>query len=341
MHSGTETAPSWIGEGQKFALMGLSVKLEKPIGLQDLGGDVWAFDHENFKMPTNWHEWLGSLRVQEMEQSTFFLMSKMDSSALEVLDDENNALRNRVWRAYTGLLLSSRFGDAHKPTMVSGALVNGEISIRQQQDFGPSIRCDFRFFLDVTLAELKQAGILGANLDALYNAKIPGGHWRLFRILALYSKARTVQELVDRVHQYCRCIEGLIVPPLGKSTKLFKTRTELFIGPKHYKLMEDAYNMRGAVEHLHEDKYVYPFDRQKRLDILAKEAVTEHIARTVLQRIISNSNLWPHFANTAALENFWKLPDADRKKLWGLPFNPMDALEKYVPDQIQNSQLGM
>jgi hypothetical protein len=39
------------------------------------------------------------------------------------------------------------------------------------------------------------------------------------------------------LHQYCRCIEGLILPDPGNTKKQFRSRTELFIGPKHHVLM--------------------------------------------------------------------------------------------------------
>lgn len=335
------TSSSWIAEGQKFALMGLCIKLEKPIGFQELARNVWVFDNVGFKMPQQWLQWLGSLRVQEIEQSTFFLMSKLDSKRPNVFDEEDQKLGDRVLRAYTGLMLSSRFGDAYKPTMISGACLNGEISVRQHQNFDPSIRSNFRFYIPVTDEELKQAGDLGANIDAIHKASISGGHWRLFRILSLYTWARTLHEQVDRVHQFCRCIEGLLVPKPGNSKKYFKSRTELFIGASHHEFMGAAYDMRGAVEHLHEDKYLHPPDRPKRLDILEKEAVTEYIARMVLRRIVSNPILWEHFANTTALEAFWRLNEAERRKLWGDSFDPMDSLKEYDPKSIQNSQLGM
>jgi hypothetical protein len=55
-------------------------------------------------------------------------------------------------------------------------------------------------------------------------------YWRFFRVLQLYLKTRTIIDNMERLHQYCRCIEGLIVPNAGYSGKKFKSRTELFIG---------------------------------------------------------------------------------------------------------------
>ena len=50
----------------------------------------------------------------------------------------------------------------------------------------------------------------------------------------------------------------------------------------------EIYDERSAVEHLHENRYLEGLI-VIRLDLLKKEAVTDHIARTVLARIIGNS----------------------------------------------------
>jgi hypothetical protein len=113
-------------------------------------------------------------------------------------------------------------------------------------------------------------------------------------------------EILDRLHQYCRCIDGLILPDAGRTTRQFKGKTELFIGTGHHDLMGDIYDVRSAVEHLHEYKYLETFDRAVRLDLVKKEAITGHVARTAISHVLGNDALWPHFTNTAALAAFWQ-----------------------------------
>jgi hypothetical protein len=120
-------------------------------------------------------------------------------------------------------------------------------------------------------------------------------------------EARTNADILGRLHQYSRCIDGLILPNAGETKRQFKSRTELFIGPCHHELMGEIYDVRSAVEHLHENRYLESFDRETRLDLLKKEATAEHIARNAIARIVGDSNLWHHFANTSALGKFWAL----------------------------------
>ena len=106
---------------------------------------------------------------------------------------------------------------------------------------------------------------------------------------------------MDRLHQYCRCIDGLIVPDVGKTKRQFKSRTELFIGPRHQDMMGETYDVRSDVEHLHENKHLEIFERNARLELVKKLEMMEYIARSALVRILLDRNLWPHFANTPAL----------------------------------------
>ena len=82
------------------------------------------------------------------------------------------------------------------------------------------------------------------------------------------------------------------------------------------------------------------FDRETRLDLLKKEAIIEHVARTALARIIGDRRLWPHFANTGALSRFWTLTPAGRRKIWGDPINSMEAFTDFDPKFINDGLLG-
>jgi hypothetical protein len=331
---------SWIDDGDKYALFGLSVKIEEPVPLQKLTPRLWVMGDAKFDIPAHWREWLGTIRAEEVEDCNLFLFSKLRSQTPDVLDGENADLKQRAWHFYVGLLLASAFAPSHKPVLLTGSRRDGEIGVRSQDDFDTPIPCFFRAYPPVTFADIQLAAALAENIDAIRTASLSGGHWRLFRTLALYVEARTVQDNIDRLHQYCRCIEGLIVPRPGDTKKQFKSRTELFIGPRHHELMGDIYDVRSAAEHLHENKYLEIFDRETRLDLMKKEAMVEYIARSTLARVLGDRNLWPHFANTTALQSFWALEEKKRRELWGCAINPYDAIVDFDPRYISDGHLG-
>lgn len=339
-NGGKANPPTWIGDGEKYAFVGLSVKVEGQIVAGGLAPHLWILADTKFNIPPHWRVWLGSIRAEEVEDCNLFLLSKMASSAPSVLDAENQKLQQRVSNFYVGLVLASTFAPAHKPVMLSGSRHDGEVDIRQQHDFDSPVPCVFRGYPAVVNDDIQFAAHLAGQIEALGMAPLKGGHWRLFRTLSIYRDTRTVQDILDRLHQYARCIDGLILPDPGKTKQQFRSRTELFIGPRHHDMMGEIYDVRSAVEHLHENRYLEGFDRETRLDLLKKEAIAEHIARTALARIVGDSNLWPHFANTSALAAFWALPEADRRRICGDPNNPLDALADFDPKYIHDGLLG-
>jgi hypothetical protein len=331
---------SWIKDGEKYGLVGLEVSLDGSVPSGKVSSNLWVLVDEKFKIPDIWRDWLGSIRSKDVERCDLFLLSKHASSAPDVLDAESQTVQQRAWNFYVGLLLASTFSPAQRPVLLTGSRRNGEIDIRQQQDLDSSVPGVITPYQPVVPNDIRQAAILGENLEVLAKAPPQGGHWRLFRTLHIYTEARTTGEIVDRIHQYSRCIDGLILPAVGKTKQQFKSRTELFLGPGHHDLMGEIYDVRCAVEHLHESRYLQSFDRDTRLDLVRKEAIVEYVARTAIARIIGDDSLWPHFSNTAALDRFWALPPAARTKIWGAPTDPLAAIADFDPQYISDGMLG-
>jgi hypothetical protein len=330
----------WIEDGEKYALVGLNVKIDAHLPQGKIASNLWVLTGTTFNVPPHWQKWLGSIRAEEVESCNLFLLSKLASLLPNVLDAENQKLQQRVQNSYFGLLLASTFAPADRPVMLTGSWHDGEIDVRQQHDFDTPVPCIFRPYPPVLPDDIQLAAQLGEKLEALATAPLLGGHWRLFSILDIYVKSRTSGDILDRLHQYCRCIDGLILPNAGETKRQFKSRTELFIGPRHHDLMGELYDIRSAVEHLHENRYLESFDRATRLDLVKREAIAEHIARTALVRIIGDDTLWPHFANTETLGVFWTLKPDERQLIWGDPINPLEAIADFNPEHIHDGRLG-
>jgi hypothetical protein len=327
----------WISDGEKYHRP--QCENHRPDRDGRASASFFVLANTKFNIPAHWREWLGSIRADEVERSDLFLISK--PSKPYVLDNENQRLQERVSNLYVGLMLVSRFASAYRPVMLSGSRRDGEVGIRQQHDFDSPVPCLFRGYPAVVKADIELAAQLGGQIEAIGTAPLKGGHWRLFRTLGIYRDTRTVQDILDRLHQYARCIDGLILPDTGKTKQQFKSRTELFIGPRHHELMGDIYDVRSAVEHLHENRYLEGFDRDTRLDLVKKEAVVEHIARTALARIIGNPDLWQHFANTELLASFWKRAPNERQQIWGEPSIPWWRLRTSIRNTSMTVAAGL
>ena len=256
------------------------------------------------------------------------------------LDGENQSLQQRVQNFYVGLLLSAMFSPSHEPVMLTGARQEGVLGIRQQTDLDIPAPQIFRPYPPVVAGDIHFAAQLAQQLDAMQPDTAPTHLLRLLRTLHIYVRTRAIREPLDRIHQYCRCIDGLILPAIGKTKRQFKSRTQLFIGLTHHDLMGELYDIRSNVEHLHGNRYLETFEREVRLDLVAKEAIVEYIARSALARIIGNDALWAHFGNTVALEAFWSLSSDERSNIWGDPFDPLEPLSEFDPEYLHDGRLG-
>jgi hypothetical protein len=226
--------------------------------------------------------------------------------------------------------------------VLTGSRQGDEIGVWQKSALNIPVPCVFRHYPDVLPNDVEKAAELASNYLQLVATAPRGSAWRILRALSVYVKARSETQVLDRLHQYCRCIDGLILSEPGKGAKQFKSRTELFVGPGHHDLMDKMYVVRSDVEHLHEHRYLETFDRAERLDLMRKEAIAEHIARNALAHIIANRALSPHFGNIAALGLFWQLSPPDRQKLWGnASIEPAEALADFDPEFISDSDLGV
>jgi len=330
----------WLADGEKYALVGLSVKFEGEIPPEQVAPKLWVLTNTSLEVPDHWREWLGSIRTEEVTESNLFLVSKLSSVAPQVLDNESKLLHGLVFRFYVGLLLSAMFSPAHRPFILTGGRQDGVIDVRQHSALELPVPQEFRPYPAIVVSDILSAATLGQMLDEMRAIGASGGLWRLFRTLHVYTAARTIPNLLDRIHQYCRCIDGLILPDIGKSRQQFKSRTELFIGPKHHQLMGELYDIRSNVEHLHENRYLEVFNREVRLDLMKKEAVIEHIARKALVRVVNTKALWASFGSTPMLAEFWAIAPYERQRIWGDPIDPLVPIAEFDPRYIHDGQLG-
>jgi hypothetical protein len=180
----------WIDDDYKYAVVALKVKLDDAVTLTEMTPRHWAFSDARFDMPGHWRDWLGEIRTKEVEGSNLFLLSKMLSWNPDVLDAETVELKRHAGLLYAGLLLASSFFPAHKPVLLAGYRLNGEINVRSQDEYEAVIPSMVRHYPPVTLAELQLAARIASQIAAIEISSLVGGHWRLFRVLHLYFEAR-------------------------------------------------------------------------------------------------------------------------------------------------------
>jgi transcriptional regulator with XRE-family HTH domain len=320
-----------IAAGEKFALIAIETRSAVELPPTELTPGLWVSSTPMIGLEQFWKEQLGSIRMRDFLSCTLFLLTKQTTdSAVE------QALKDRVWRFYTGMLLADRYGTEQVPFLITGDRNCAGINIRQVTNLEPAIHASANRWHRLSTEQVKRGTQIG---QAIQNFPWIGAP-RLNHVLSLYLEARTRLDWMDRIHQYTRCLDGLTIPPISGTGKKFADRMTLIVGPMHRDLFEEIYAIRGAIEHLREKDYTEPFDRAGRLGLVKKAGIVEYVVRSSLVHILETKLLWEHFKTKPSLLAFWDLAAADRQRLWGAAIDPMSGIAGFDEADWSDEDLG-
>ena len=330
-----------ISSNQKFAFIGLSTRVADGLAeTKPLGDRIWATTKLPVGLDSDWKTWLGSIRAERLEEDcNLVLCASMDSSRPGVLDGENQLLSRTVMRLFDGLMLTGNIELTHIPVLIGGAFQPDGLTVRSISDLRRPLIPAAVEFDEVDAAILAAAyrqmqGRLGFEQTTKYN--------RVARILHIYDKAVCEENVHERLHQFCRCIEGFILPEIGQTLKQFISRCEVFVGPKHAATLRQLYEMRSKVEHMHE--YALPAtlsERERRLTVMRMAALAQGLARWCISRFLESPALWPHYASAETLAAFWKLDGDGKSALWGRPIDLAALDNKFDESDMSDQSLGL
>lgn len=331
---------SWLAMNEKFAILGMDCAASLVEPVMELDGGFLALSRETFQLPIHWRGWLGEIHTEAVEACGLYLVAKQSSLAPTILDKENRDLRKRIGNIFTGLQLERRLHLSRAPFVASGG--RDPYTGLAVKDFALFDRTGAGIINDLTPVSPHSLidAAATASRFAMMTSDRTNSHWRLMRCLAIFQGACRSNDILDRIHQFTRCIEGLIAASKGQTKRQFKSRTELFVGPKHHDLMGEVYDLRSDIEHLHEDRHLEAYDRGARIRLAELEAIIEWVARSCLKKIIVDPSVTPHFANEAALHAFWAFDPDARCNIWGAPVDPVMPLKGFSFDHVSDEELG-
>ena len=133
----------------------------------------------------------------------------------------------------------------------------------------------------------------------------------------------------DRLHQFVRSLEALVLPKRGKMEKNFVHRCQTFarVGDDTRLLLSEAFALRSATEHLNPWegalRQCYPLARCENI-CWQRTRQIERLACHAYSRLLRDPELREHFRTDDAIAAFWKLRDDQTRELWGssLDFAP-------------------
>ncbi len=330
-----------IKPNQKFSFVALSVNVDDklPENMPFHPG-LWATRKLPVSLDAEWQKWIGSIRAERIaEDCNLFLCAAMDSMEPGVLDHENKQLDSAVMRLFDGLMLTGNVNTTATPIMIGGAYQPDGLTVRSISDLRQPMIPGGVDYDDVT-AEM--VALAYRHAMGRINFEKTTSYDRIARVLFIFDNAVVTPSVHERLHQFCRCIEGFILPNVGKTEKQFVSRTELFVGPSHHDPMRALYKMRSKVEHMHD--YEWPegmVERDRRLIVMRRAALVQELSRQCISHFLTTENMWPHFASPDRLASFWALPPPDRQNLWGPPFDLNAIDKKFDASAFSDEMLGL
>ena len=312
-------------ENRKFALLAVHEAVtDLPDAPFQLSDGTWVMaSMPPTDYPNTWKEWLGSIRAERLGSANLVLLAEEPSDYPWVLDAVNRRLSDDLGLLFYVLHLNVGIvinGD-DRTDRLCGTCMNGTLEIRQVDQM-PRFRGTFgqraapitKDWLDDSL--VLREGVAELKADQTQFKRLTYG-------LSVLFKGLREEMGCDRLHQFVRSLEGLVLPEKGKTKRQFVHRCQTFAGSGDVTrdILSEAYDLRSATEHLNPPERV--LRRSNRLGgvevaCLQRTQQMERLACHAYLRLLRNPDLRrKYFRTDDELARFWKLPDDQRGGLWG------------------------
>ena len=175
----------------------------------------------------------------------------------------------------------------------------------------------------VNLASLEKAASMRKVIEKFNNAA--NAYVRFIRCLNVLMDGFKKDIGEERIHQFVRVIEGLILPDIGRTKKQFVHRCQTFAKStqKTVQILNEAFDLRSMSEHINDWQLAlnaYRKDQRENFGLLRTRQM-EKLASFAFSRILEDSSIRCHFLSDIETKLFWQLKDNERIKIWGNQLN--------------------
>ena len=274
-----------------------------------------------------WGKWLGSIRLDRLKRANLVLLVEETSDTPYIIGGEHLRLGERVGVLFDLLHLGVgiKTFQTEAAERLGGSSVHGVPEIRSVESMRRFHSTHESPSIPITRDWLEHCLVLCSGYAEMEADKTQ--FRRIIRGLNTLFKGKEEETGQERLHQFVRSLEALILPKPGKTERQFVHRCQTFAraGEDTRTLLLDAFSMRSAAEHLNrwdeaEAAQSYPPGERETV-CWQRSLEMERLACDAYSRILRNSALRDHFRTDDAIAKFWSLQDGQRCQIWGPPLD--------------------
>ncbi len=305
---------------QKFGLLAIeNVYADLPKADFRLADGTWVLQRIPVEIEAHWVEWIGTIRAGKMLQGNVVLLKSLDSASPEIAgDDEQIAITNQLTKLFYVLQLENVL-EYEGADLLAGGVVAGAPMVRSISTLPKFLPSRGYSRVSITEERFRRALDLRSGLEQIERQTPKFA--RFIRGLNILMAGLREQSGQERLHQFVRSLEALIIPDTGKTRRQFVHRCQTFAtaAPQIAAALAEAFDMRSDAEHLHDwNRALGSHSAAERENIaLLRTRQMERLAAFSYERIIGNSSVWSHFDTDDSQSAFWSLSEAARILVWG------------------------
>jgi hypothetical protein len=311
----------FIPEKSKFALIAVRNAYTDFTDSNDfstqLSNGIWVLSKVPIDIDKGWKEWIGSLQSKELQEANLVFIFAEKSDNPEILDAHHNSLGNILSQFFNVLQLDGVL-EYKVSNLILGSYYDKRSEIRQMAKLPLFYRTKGYTPLPLNVKKLEKAVLRRKSLEQIDSTS--GSFVRLIRGWNVLMDGLQKNIGEERIHQFVRSLEALILPDVGKTKRQFihRCQTVAIANPDNSQILNEAFELRSMCEHLNDWKPaldLYPEDQREGLALLRTRQM-ERLTSFAYSRILEDVSVRKHFDSEKEMQAFWKMQEKTRIKMW-------------------------
>jgi len=183
--------------------------------------------------------------------AAFNIAYSESSTTPQVLDEHHKRLNKKLLQTFNLLQLSGVL-EYEGANLLCGSFFGGKSEIRQMSELPFFNQTRGYTRAPVTIDRLQQAIQLRKGLEEMDST--PDEFKRFKWGWKVLIDGLQKEHGEERIHQFVRSLEALILPEIGRTKRQFTHRCQTFAraGPNTKQILEEAFELRSMAEHLND-----------------------------------------------------------------------------------------